>query len=174
VQQLRGASAADTGGDDFTVGVGRFHRGDDLFLDLGDILRIDAALERTSSPQTEGIRPFVVVRAGNEDVAEARQTLADAFDLWMKETDKIDGDDGNLFLTLLQDDSAGLETIVNTNRLAIVTEAGHENGFFLHARSDVRFREAGLQFVVTGCGAWSIGREKRQRRENKQEDDKVA
>ena len=68
--------------------------------------------------------------------------------LRMKEADEIDGDEGDLFLAVFEDDGAGLERIVNSGRLAIVAETGHVHGFLLHARRDVRLGETGLQTVA--------------------------
>src|SRR5262249_54434313 len=102
----------------------------------------------TGSPQAEGIWPFVVVRAGDEDVAESRQAPAHALDLRMEEANEIDRDEGDFVRAIVQDDGADLEGIVNAGGLAVVTETGHVDGFVLHGRRDVRLGEAGLQLVT--------------------------
>ena len=126
------------------------------FSTVGEVGRIDAAFEGTGTPQTERVRSFMIVRAGNENVVEARQLFSDAFDVRMKEANEIDGDKGDFFLAVFENDRASLERIVNSGRLAIVAEAGQVHRFLLHARRDVRFGETGLQTVACGRDWWSI------------------
>src|SRR5262249_10909458 len=132
------------------VGIRRLDRRDDLFFHLGEVVRIDAAFERTGSPQTERVWSFVIVRAGNENIAEVRQMLTDAFDARMKETDEIDGNESDFLPSMLEDNGTGLERIVNAGRLAIVTEPSHEHRFILYARCDVRLGETDLQLDIVG------------------------
>src|SRR5581483_3612958 len=177
VQQLRGASAADAGTDGFAAGIRLLDRRDDLLFDLGHVFRIDAAFEPTGAPQTERVRPFVIVRAGNEDIAEARQTLTNAFDARMEETDEIDGNESNLLLAVFEDDRASLERIMYAGRLAILPETGHEHGFFLHAWRDVCLGEPDLQ-RISGTGVSPVGgrlcNDNRDRDDDKQEHENVA
>src|SRR6516225_3285564 len=77
VEEFGSADAADAGGDSLASRVGRPHRAHDLFLDEGEVVGIDAALERIRSPQAERVRPFVIVRAGDEDIGETGQLAPD-------------------------------------------------------------------------------------------------
>src|SRR5262249_27996938 len=95
------------------------------------------------SPQADGVRPFMVVRAGDKDV-KAGQLLADVFDEGMKQADHIDRDNGDLRLVVRQDDDAGHEGIVSAGCFAVRAEAVHVNGVLADLRTDISFRESGF------------------------------
>jgi hypothetical protein len=117
----------------------------------------------------------VVVRAGDENIREAGQMLADALDLRMEEADEIDRDECDLVLAVLQNESTDLEWIVDAGGLAIVAETGHVYGLAFHARRDVRLGEADLQFLVSRGGARDIPRTKQHKSEaERDENDKPA
>jgi hypothetical protein len=121
------------------------HRTDGAGFELLDVVRIDPAGERIRTPQTEGIRPFMVMRGTDEHVLKARQLGTDRFGHRQKQADHIHADQGDLRRAVRQDDGAGHQRIVNPGGLAVFAESGQVNGLFLRIGRDVRFAESDLE-----------------------------
>src|SRR5207244_3879009 len=97
---------------------------DDAVSHLLEIGRIDAALKRIGSPQTERVRPLVAMRAGDEDIREAGQALANVFDDRIEQSNEIDRSQCDFALAVAEYDGAGHERIMNASGDAILAKSG--------------------------------------------------
>src|SRR5207245_1957570 len=119
---------------------------------------IHATYKRTRTPKPERVWSLMVMRARDQDMSEARQSLAQSRDVWIEEADKIDADDGHTLLVLLEDKRTGHERIMNLGGLAIVTETGQVDRFVAELRRNIVFIEADLKsrsFLGSHACRWS-------------------
>ena len=114
-------------------------------FDTAQVIGIDAADERARAPEAHRVRPVVVVRARNQDVIEAGQFLADAFDRRQEQADDVGTGDGDRLVAVAQDDGADGERIEDGGRLAVGPEAGEIDRLAAELRRDVGLAEADLQ-----------------------------
>ena len=120
-----------------------------------EIVGIDAADEQVGAPEPHRVGPFVIVRATDEHIREARQLAADTLGNIVEQADHIDGNDRDLLPRMFQDDGTGHDRIVDFCRLAVLAEAG-EPDRFLQIGRDVGFAEADEQ-GVRGLGDGARG-----------------
>src|SRR6185312_10598754 len=101
-EQVGIAGGADASDGRLSRRVGGLHRGHAPRFHLLQIIRIDAGLQWVGPPEAERIRAFVVVRGRDEYVMEAGEFLANAFDTAVKQTDHIDGSQGDAAIAIGQ------------------------------------------------------------------------
>src|SRR5262249_17900343 len=148
--------------------LGLFHGLDDLLLHERQIVRIDPARERVHPPQAKRVGPLMVVRAGDEDVGDARQLLADVLDIGEEEADDVDRRQRDLLLAVRQDDGAGEERVVALRGLAVVAEASDVDRFITELRRDVGLAETGPERIVLLVRRRRRGKEKSEQKERNQ------
>src|SRR6266851_3547635 len=118
VQQLGCERGSDTGRDcssRFISGQNRVH---DSFFNQLHVVRVDAALQLRRSPEAERVGAFMVVRTGDEDVAEPRYFFSDAQHERVKQADYVDGSDGDFVLTMSQDYGTNHDRVMYAGRFA--------------------------------------------------------
>src|SRR4051794_22848068 len=86
---------------------------DDSSLHVLHVILVDAAGERALAPETEGIGPLVVMCAGNADVGESVEFLADRLGDGIEQADDIRTRERNLVLTVREYGSTDVDWIVD-------------------------------------------------------------
>jgi hypothetical protein len=111
---------------------------DDLFL----VARVHAGTQKVRSPQSHQVGRGVVVRRAHHGVIELPfrgQPPAHAHHVVMKEADRIQRDDSDTRVAVVEHAGDGPEVIVDRGRLAVLAETGE-----VHRAS--RIREVGVDF----------------------------
>src|SRR5262249_20280779 len=110
--------------------VGGLHRLDDAVLEVAEVTRIKAALKSGFTPQAESVGTFVVVRAGDQDVAVAGELFPHADHEGREEPDNVHGHQRDFLLAVAQNRSAGHDGVVDAGGTPIVANPAMNTGFF--------------------------------------------
>src|SRR5262249_3226947 len=124
-------------------GLGLPHRLDRAVLDALQIVAVHAGARR--APQPEGVGTVVGVRAGDQNVREAREARAPTLRRGVAQAGQVPRDEGNLLLAVAQHDGAGEERVVDFRRLAVLAEAGEVDRLGADGGRDVGLAEAGSE-----------------------------
>ena len=74
------------------------------FNDAIEVFFAHAPMKRSAPPESDDIRPLVIVRAAHQDIAKLRQLRANCFHCRVLQSHEIDTGDGDSFLTQLEND----------------------------------------------------------------------
>jgi hypothetical protein len=149
MQQLGGIGRPDLGSRPLASSVGVLHCFDDPGFDLLQIVGIDATVERVRSPQSQRIRPFVVVCARHQDIVEFGELLADRLRDIVKQADNIDRDKSELLFPVSQNNGSSHDWVMHAPSLAVLTEAGEIDRFLADRRGHIGLSEADLEGRVS-------------------------